>query len=570
MVVETTRTPTSSPPPQPAEVLLIDANEEHQMLSALALGRKGFRVTAATSARDGIFVALTKPFDAIILDHKIRDPPAMEVLETLVERLPAVPKIFVVAPGAEALAAKALGLGATGYLVKTAMYNEVLPAEVEDQIRKAATEAQVQGQRKALAAGVLERQKVESALRETEERLHLLLERAPFVLWTVDPRLTVTSSLGSGLSSLGLESNETIGKPLADLFPGVPADNPFFEAHRRALAGVPSWFEEEWQRRIYDIHVGPLRQRGGPVLGAFGVALDVTTRVRAERVQKALHRVAQAVHDTDNLKDLFRSVHAILGELMPTKNIYVATVSEPDLLEFPYFVDERESPPGPQRMGRGLTEYVLRTGRALLASPDVFRALMDSGEVVEIGPPSIDWLGVPLKVKDRVIGVLVVQSYTEGVRYREEDRDLLQFVSAQIALAIERKRAEDALHEQERFLNTLVSNLPGVAYRCKNEPDWPDEYVSEGVRDLLGYAPGDVVTMNWGELIHPDDRESVWRQVQEAVKAKKPFRLTYRIRTRDGHTKWVWEQGRGVYSDTGELVALEGFITDVSPGRADG
>jgi PAS domain S-box-containing protein len=83
---------------------------------------------------------------------------------------------------------------------------------------------------------------------------------------------------------------------------------------------------------------------------------------------------------------------------------------------------------------------------------------------------------------------------------------------------------------------------------------------------MLGFTAEEINTrVNWGSLIHPEDRDQIWADVQEAVKAKQPYRLTYRIRTRQGRIKWVWEQGRGVYGPDGELVALEGFITDVSP-----
>lgn len=537
------------------------------MLSALALGRQGFKVTAANSGKEGLRLALSKAFDAIILDYKVRDRSSFDVLQTLVDRLPRVPKIFVVAPGTEELAVRALSEGATGYLVKTPRYNEVLPSEVEDQIRKAQIQVRLEEQQKALVQGVTERMKVEEALRGTKEQLHMVLEQAPFVVWTTDAEMKVTSSLGSGLTGLNLSPNQVLGKTLLEIFPSSDPNLPFFDAHRRALGGESTQFEQQWQRRYYDIHVGPLRQKDGPLLGAFGIALEVTERVRTERIQSAVYRISQATNAAINLQELFRSIHAIVGELMPVKNFYIA-IQDPltERIRFPYFVDEEESPPEPQVPGKGLTEYVLRTGKALLASPEIFEELVRSGDVVLIGPPSIDWLGVPLTAKDRTFGVLVLQSYTEGLRYDEEDRDVLKFVCTQIAMAIERKEAEEALREKERFLSTLISNLPGIAYRCKNDPDWTDEFVSEGVQEMLGYTGEEINgKVSWGSLIHPDDRDQIWTDVQAAVKAKQPYRLTYRVRTRQGRVKWVWEQGRGVYAPDGELIALEGFITDVSP-----
>ena len=555
-------------PPVLREVLVIDANEDHLTLSAIALGRRGFKVTPVASGKEGLRLGLTHTYDAIILDHKVRDLSAFEVLTTFVERLPRVPKIFVVAAGTEDQAVKALSAGATGYLVKTALYNEVLPMEVEDQIEKARIKARVQEQGRALVAGLEERRKLEEAMREFEERIGLMSEQAPFILWTLDTDLRFTSSVGSGLARIGLRPNQVKGVTLQEFVETDDPDMPMIASHRRALQGEASRFEQEWQGRIFDVHVEPLREKGGPVLGVFGIALDVTERVRAERVQSALYRITQAATTTENLHELFRSIHAIVGELMPAKNFYIA-LHDPgaDSLTFPYFVDEEENPPGPQRLGRGLTEYVLRTGKPLLASPEVFQDLIRAGEVEQIGPNSIDWLGVPLVVKDRVFGVLVVQSYAEGVRYHEAEKDLLRFVSSQIAMVVDRKRAEESLRESERALSSLIGSLPGVAYRTRNDEAWTNEFVSEGCLELLGYHPEDLIgsrKVSGRDLIHPDDRRWVLHETQAAIRERRAYRISYRIHTAAGEEKWVWDQGHAIYGPEGQVLGLEGLVSDVT------
>lgn len=568
MVVKAVPASDKRNPPVPREVLVIDANEDHQTLSAIALGRRGFKVTPVASGKEGLRLALTHTYDAIILDHKVRDLSAFEVLASLVERLPRVPKIFVVAAGTEDQAVKALSAGATGYLVKTARYNEVLPMEVEDQIEKARIKARVQEQGRALAAGLEERRKLEEAMREFEERIGLMSEQAPFILWTLDTDLRFTSSVGSGLARIGLRPNQVKGLTLQEFAQTDDPDMPLIAAHRRALQGEASRFEQEWHGRIFDVHVEPLREKEGPVLGVFGIALDVTERVRAERVQSALYRITQAATMTENLHELFRSIHAIVGELMPAKNFYIA-LHDPggDSLTFPYFVDEQENPPGPQPLGRGLTEYVLRTGKPLLASPEAFQELVQAGEVEQVGPNSIDWLGVPLVVKDRVFGVLVVQSYAEGVRYHETEKDLLRFVSSQIAMVVDRKRAEESLRESEHALSSLIGSLPGVAYRTRNDEAWTNEFVSEGCLELLGYHPEDLIAsrkVSGRDLIHPDDRRWVRHETQAAIRERRPYRISYRIHTATGEEKWVWDQGHAVYGPDGQVLGLEGLVSDVT------
>jgi two-component system, cell cycle sensor histidine kinase and response regulator CckA len=125
---------------------------------------------------------------------------------------------------------------------------------------------------------------------------------------------------------------------------------------------------------------------------------------------------------------------------------------------------------------------------------------------------------------------------------------------------------ERSLRENERRLATLLSNLPGMAYRCKNDKDWTMKFVSGGCEALTGYKAIDLIGVGattYNSLIHPDDRDRVWNEVQEALGQNLPFRLTYRIRAADGREKWVWEQGVGIYSGA-ELEALEGFITDIT------
>jgi len=133
--------------------------------------------------------------------------------------------------------------------------------------------------------------------------------------------------------------------------------------------------------------------------------------------------------------------------------------------------------------------------------------------------------------------------------------------------SIERKRAEVALQESQRALETLMKNLPGMAYRCKNDRNWTMTFVSEGSIKLTGYEPNELINsklVSYNSIIHPDDRKHVWQEVQTALDNNVPFRLIYKIQTKNDQTKWVWEQGRGVYNSKNKLVALEGLVIDIT------
>jgi PAS domain S-box-containing protein len=283
-----------------------------------------------------------------------------------------------------------------------------------------------------------------------------------------------TIKLGEGLSGQIAQSGELMMIPDYSAWAGRAAI--FSSGHFRRVLGVPL--------KVRDKIIGVINvtdnQKTGPfdadevrLVSLFAdqaaIAIEHTRlyeaaqreladRTRAQRIQTALFRIAEAVHATPNLDDLYRAIHATIHEWMPADNFYIALYdATTDLLDWVYFVDECDTWSPPQPPGRSLTAYVLRTGKPLLATPDVFDGLLARGEVELVGTPSIDWLGVPLQVNSAPIGALVVQSYTEGVRLTEEHKNLLVFVSDQVAMAIERKRAVEALRRSEREYRTLFA-----------------------------------------------------------------------------------------------------------------
>jgi PAS domain S-box-containing protein len=128
------------------------------------------------------------------------------------------------------------------------------------------------------------------------------------------------------------------------------------------------------------------------------------------------------------------------------------------------------------------------------------------------------------------------------------------------------KAASLAAIESDRKLRTLMNNLPGMAYRCRNDRDWTMEFLSEGCRELTGYTPQELTGNSdfpFSNLIHPDDREMMWATVQRAIEEQRPYQMEYRLRNSHGQDIWVWEQGVGVFRN-GHLEALEGLIIDIT------
>lgn len=130
-----------------------------------------------------------------------------------------------------------------------------------------------------------------------------------------------------------------------------------------------------------------------------------------------------------------------------------------------------------------------------------------------------------------------------------------------------RDQLAKTLQESQRALSTLLSNLPGMAYRCRDDPNWTMEFVSEGCLALTGFQPVELIQnrkVSYRQLIHAEDQAGVGDEVRAALQVGQPYRLTYRIMTAAGEQKWVWEQGCGVDSLDGKSLALEGFIADIT------
>ncbi len=200
--------------------------------------------------------------------------------------------------------------------------------------------------------------------------------------------------------------------------------------------------------------------------GILSIANDITERTRAAKIQSVIYKISYAVNLTDNLDELISIIRQSLGKLIDTTNFFVATYDEvTDTIKLPYIVDEKDSHSS-FPAGKTLTAYVIKTKKPLLATREVLAALESSGEIETVGTGSEIWLGVPLIVKGRATGAIVVQSYTDEHAYGFQDLEMLEFVSHAISVSIERKKTEQELlnalekaTESDKLKSTFLATM---------------------------------------------------------------------------------------------------------------
>ena len=160
-----------------------------------------------------------------------------------------------------------------------------------------------------------------------------------------------------------------------------------------------------------------------------------------------------------------------------------------------------------------------------------------------------------------------IKSFNEGKTVKTESLiNLLQEIST---LSLD-TNLQNELEERERKYSTLVSNLPGFIYRCSNDKNWTMHFISDGCKNITGHSQNDFIKnkkVNFNDIIHPDYQKPIWEKWQVTLKDKIFFECEYPIITKTGKLKWVWERGKGIYSNNGKLLFLEGFIEDISERR---
>jgi diguanylate cyclase (GGDEF)-like protein/PAS domain S-box-containing protein len=397
-----------------------------------------------------------------------------------------------------------------------------------------------------VAIDVTERRRAENRVREAEARYRTLVEQIPAITYVEE--LSTNGKVLAYMSPqyeavLGYSPEESISHPEHWTDVIHPEDRERVLAEDRRTDESLEPFGAEYRMIAKDgsvIWVGDeavlVRGERGEPLFWQGVMHDITERKRAEK---------KLLEAEERYRTLVEQIPAI---------VYVDTLE-----------------------GFGYGGYTSPQAEALLgypmrawdADPLLWTKLVhpEDRERVLAENKRANGEGAPLVLEYRMIAEdgRVVWLRDESVVLRDGEGRPWRRQGIMLDVT-ERVQTEESLRESQRRLSTLLANAPAYLYRCRNEPDWPNEFVSAYATELTGYSPAELTdgSVMFGELIVDEDRQRVWDEVQEALAKRERIVLRYAIRRKDGQMRHVEEHGQGVYGENGGAEAIEGVVYDVT------
>lgn len=295
-----------------------------------------------------------------------------------------------------------------------------------------------------------------------------------------------------------------------------------------------------------------------------------TAKVRAERANKLFSSISQVAINSSNLDDLFVNIHKQLGEVIDVKNFFIAQYDPgKSYIYFPYYIDEYFNSRvhfTKRRLGNGLTEYALMANKPLILHDDEIHQLAAEKKIYLYGVVPKVMLCVPLRIGDRVTGIIGVKSYERANKYENRDLELLDFISGQVAIAISRKQAEEALARETARLNSIFESSSHLMWSVNKRlllmsfnHDYADLLQQElGITPQLNFSSE---TMGF-KMMAPEERKAMEEHYKQAFRGtKQHFELC--LKKKDGTDRWL-EIYLNPILDQGIISEVSGIARDIT------
>jgi PAS domain S-box-containing protein len=359
----------------------------------------------------------------------------------------------------------------------------------------------------AIARDITEKVKFIDALKSSEKQYRTSLDSMQEGMHLVNRNLEIlfaNKALIDLAKSLGL-NQDFIGKIIFEAFPFLSriVSEEYKEVFRTGTIHKKEEFFTIGERKVFtSTRLIPIQERD-KVERILTIIEDITERKKSEQVRELMYTISDSVTQTKNLGELSQVIRKELGKVFDTTNFYIALYNKnKETLTLPLFVDEKDSfNEIPAK--NTLTGYLIRNNRPILMKNEQIEELVRMGEIDDVGTPSKIWLGVPLKIKDEIIGALVVQHYENENAYSETDLEFLEFVSNQIGLSIETKKAYDDITIEKAYFEQLFQNSPETIVLTDIEGNLLK--VNSEFERLFGFTVEEALGKKIDELIAPED-----------------------------------------------------------------
>ncbi len=524
----------------------------------------GLSVSTCGSADQAIELLSHQRFDAIVSDYQMPGMNGLQFLQHLRKTGNQTPFIIFTGKGREDVVIEALNSGADFYLQKggdpksqfAELSNKILYAvtrkQAEEEILRkneelAAAEEEMRSQLEEIIT-------IRDQLEESNEYLNSLISNAnaPIIVW--DPDYTITRINHAFEDLTGIVADEIVGQKLPMLFPEKSKDELMvlidraMEGERLDAVEIPIIHQSGTVRNVIWNSAAIMDNDGITLRSVIAQGQDITERKAAEeRLRKYQRREADIIN------------------FLPDATF--AIDSEGVVIAWNRAIEEMTNIPAEEMLGKCNYEYALpfyHERRPLL----IDLALRDDPDI-ESRYPYVrrkgDTVFSEITLPHLRGGEGAVLWFTASRLYDGEGNVTGAIES--IRDITDRKQLEEELQRSRNRYRSLVSNVPGVVYRCLLDSDWTMLYLNADIEKITGYPGTDFIqnaVRTYASIIHPDDIAYVERSINEAVRANEPWEIEYRIRTRNGDIRWVYENGRAAIDGDGDTQVLDGIIIDIT------
>lgn len=565
------------------KVLILEDSERDYDLIREQITDAGFELDAVRAETEKDFTTALREnrYDIILSDFRLPGFDAFQALKIRNEICPEVPFICVSGSIGEETAIELLKLGAVDYVLKDK------PDRLPFTIKRALDEAKE----------VEIRKQAEQSLKESEEKYRRIAENVSDVLWIVDLEMNTIYVSPSVEKVTGFSVEEYLNSPITEKHPSssikkintvfqeemLIEQSPDRDLKRSRYIEVEHYLHGKSATIWLGMTVAAIRDKDGHMVSIQGVSRDITERKMAEEQSRELASFQRLLiilatqFVNISLDELDRAVNKLLqvtGDFGGYDRVYI----------FDYDTERQTASNTYEWSAEGVTSEIDNLQEVPFEYFPDATAVLDKGEpflvqnVAELPEDSFmrqhfqsqsiqSLILVPMMKEGITVGFIGFDSVKSERFFSEKEIDLMKVLAELVTNIFEKQKSERALRESERKFSSLISNLPGVAYRCKNDEGWTRVFVSEGCYELTGYKPEEIINNREVSFIDLSTEEEAIRLRKKwdiALNERRVFSEEYRITAKDGTKKWVWEQGHGVYSDTGEVLALEGIITDIT------